>query len=264
MTMEHVDPLLLGLLVVVVLAGAIVNGLIGMGFALVTVNVIAAALGTKEAIIVISALGPPTAIYQFWRFRTADISWRRLQWVLVASLAGSVVGAQLLVLLPAWVISIALGALTLQLVVDVARRERPPMAVHRERLLGPVAGFLGGAANGALGASGPITGSFLLAIGLRGRDFVFAASLIFLAQGLTRAGLFAAYGQYTQPLLLTTAALLVPALVGQQIGIRLHGRVDARMFQRILLLVLFFSSANLLWRGIGGALDAARAAGLIG
>ena len=44
--MEHVDPLLLGLLVAVILGGAMINGLIGMGFALVAVNVMAAALGT--------------------------------------------------------------------------------------------------------------------------------------------------------------------------------------------------------------------------
>ena len=39
--------LILGLLVAVILGGAMINGLIGLGFALVAVNVMAAALGTK-------------------------------------------------------------------------------------------------------------------------------------------------------------------------------------------------------------------------
>ena len=262
--MEHLDPFLVGLLVVVILGGAMINGLIGMGFALVAVNMMAAALGTKEGVVVMSILAPVTAAYQLWLNRGAGAGWRRLQWVVVGALVGSVFGAELLVLLPAWAISLLLGGFTAQFVVDTARRNRPQMTVSRERLFGPAAGFVGGATNGALGASGPIIGSFLIAIGLRGRDFVYAVSLVFLSQGLARAALFQAHGQYTEPLLATAAVLLVPALLGQQVGLLLRGRLDAAMFQKILLAVLLVSSINLVWRGATGALDAARTAGLIG
>ena len=71
--MEHVDPLLLGLLVAVILGGAMINGLIGMGFALVAVNVMAAALGTKEGVVVMSVLAPVTAAYQLWLNRAASV-----------------------------------------------------------------------------------------------------------------------------------------------------------------------------------------------
>ena len=47
-------------------------------------------------------------------------------------------------------------------------------------------------------------------------------------------------------------------------GLLLRGRLDAAMFQKILLAVLLVSSINLVWRGATGALDAARAAWLIG
>jgi uncharacterized membrane protein YfcA len=126
-----------------------------------------------------------------------------------------------------------------------------------------LAGFVSGTTNGAIGASGPIIGSFLLAIGLRAREFVFGISTVFMFQGVTRGSLFALFGQYTTPIVLTAVALLAPALIGQQVGLRLRGRLDARTFKRILLVVLFVSSLNLVARGLDGALTAARGAGLI-
>jgi uncharacterized membrane protein YfcA len=106
-------------------------------------------------------------------------------------------------------------------------------------------------------------GSFLLAIGLRGKEFIFAISLVFFFQGVIRDSVFLVNGQYTAPLLLTSAALLIPALIGQQVGLKLRGRLQPQVFQRILLIVLGVSSANLLLKGINGGIAAARAAGLI-
>jgi uncharacterized membrane protein YfcA len=87
---------------------------------------------------------------------------------------------------------------------------------------------------------------------------------VFLSQGIARAALFQAHGQYTDTLLVTAGWLLIPALLGQQAGLRLRGRLDAAMFQKILLAVLLVSSINLVWRGVVGAVEAARGAGLIG
>jgi uncharacterized membrane protein YfcA len=261
--MAEIDPVLLVLLVVAVFGGAISNGMIGLGMSLFVVNVLAAALGPKSAVVALSIITPVTSGYQLWLNRGAIEILPRLVPVLAGAFVGSLLGAQLLVVLPAWVISLALGAFTIQFVIDQARRERPQIAARRERMFGPLAGFVSGTTNGAIGASGPIIGSFLLAIGLRAREFVFGISTVFMFQGVTRGSLFALFGQYTTPIVLTAVALLAPALIGQQVGLRLRGRLDARTFKRILLVVLFVSSLNLVARGLDGALTAARGAGLI-
>jgi uncharacterized membrane protein YfcA len=259
-----IDPLLLALLVGAVFAGGIANGLIGLGMALFVVNVLAAAFGAKDAVVAMSILTPVTSGLQIWLNRAAAIILPRLVPVLAGALLGTIFGAQLLIVLPAWVISLALGIFTVEFVVDQARRERPQLADHRERMFGPLAGFVSGTTNGAIGASGPIIGSFLLAIGLRAREFVFAISTVFFFQSLIRAGLFVVFDQYRASIVITAVALLAPALVGQQVGLRLRGRLDPLTFKRIILVVLFISSLNLLARGLEGLLAALRGAGILG
>lgn len=258
-----VEPHVLVILVVLILLGAMVNGLVGMGFALLAVNIISFALGSRDAVVVASVLTPITSGLQLYWNRAVAHTWVRLRLLLAGALVGTAAGALLLVVMPGWLISIGLGLFTLQFVWDTARRERPPMAAGRERRLAPFAGFVSGMTNGSLGASGPVVGSFLIAIGLRGREFIFAISLVFVFQGLIRDSIFLVNGQYTAPLLLTSATLLVPALVGQRFGLKLRGRLQPQVFQRVLLIVLAISAANLLLKGVGGGIATAQAAGLI-
>ena len=158
-----------------------------------------------------------------------------------------------------------LALFTVQFVFDRLRRERPTMAASRERAIGPFVGFVSGATNGALGASGPVIGSFLLAIGLRGRRSSSSRSpWCSSCRGSSAARSSRSTGSTRSRSSWPRWPSSCPALIGQQVGLRLRGRVDAKMFQRILLTVLLISSVNLLLRGLDGALDAARAAGLIG
>lgn len=247
-----VDPGVLALLIAAVGLGAFVNGLVGFGFALVAVNILASALGPKQGVLVMSLLSPSISGYQLWHNRAYSGISGRLRSLVIGAIVGSFIGAQLLVVLPGWVISFALGLFTAQFVVGSLRQERPPMRASVERRLAPLAGLTSGITNGAVGASGPVVGSYLIAIGLRGRDFVFGISLVFMVQGIVRGATFLALGQYTWPLAIIALALIVPSFVGQRIGFILQGRLDARLFQRIILVVLLFSSANMLFAGIRG------------
>jgi uncharacterized membrane protein YfcA len=249
-----IDPLLLAVMIGSLFVGGMVNGLIGIGFSLFVVNFLAAAIGTKSGIIVLSLLALFPSAYQMWRTRAYWPTWTRLRSLLAGAAAGSVVGAPLLVLLPVWVISIGLGLLTAQFVVDQAFRRSPPISAGVERRLAPVAGFFSGLSNGAIGAAGPVAGSFLLSLGLRGPEFVFGISTVFTFVSGLRFILFGVAGQYTPDLAVLAGALLIPAMAGQAVGLRLQGRANPKVFQRVLLTVLFFGSASLLIRGGQGML----------
>jgi uncharacterized protein len=244
------DPLVLLALVGALSVAALINGMVGLGFALLSVNVLAFVLGAKDAVIVMSLLTPLMSGLQLIRHRAFAPIWRRFRWMLVWALAGSVVGTQLLVILPGAVISLALGAFTVWYVVNGLREERAPLAASTERRLAPVTGLVGGITNSTIGASGPVFASYLGALGLRGREFAFAISLFFCSMGLLRFGLIAAFQLYTVPLALTAMAVFVPAALSQWAGFWLQGRFPARTLYRIVLVILLVASINLLWRGL--------------
>ena len=201
-----------------------------------------------------SLIAPFLSSYQLRHNWSFIAGWARFRSLIVGSIAGSIVGAQLLVILPAWAIALALGLFTAQFVVDRMRRERPALAHHTERRLAPVVGFVAGTTNSALGASGPVMGSYLLALGMRGREFAFGISIVFFVQALIRMGSLAVLGQYTLPLAQLSLVLLWPALLGQYLGQRYQGRVKPANFQRVLLVVLLVSAANMLIQGGRGML----------
>jgi uncharacterized protein len=246
------DPAILAALTVAVLGAGFVNGTIGFGFSLLVVNVLAVALGAKPGIVVISLIAPVMSGTQLWHFRAHAASWMRYRTLLAAALVGSLIGAQLLVLLPGSLISLALGLFTASYVVTQLRAERPALATTTERVMAPVAGLVAGLSNGSLGASGPVLGTYLTAIGLRGGAFVFAISLIFFSMAFVRGSLLAVDGLYTAALVATAVILVVPAWLGQRVGFWLRGRLRAALLQRVVLLVLLVAAADLLVRGAQG------------
>lgn len=240
-------PLIVGLVGLLTVA-AFVNGTIGFGFALLAVNALAAVLDAKTGVIVMSVITPITTGLQSWHHRDRRDVLPRLRAMIAASLVGSLVGTQLLVRLPGHAITLALGVFTIWFAVRSMRAERPPMAGSTERWLGPIAGVVGGISNGALGASGPVFGSYLTAIGLRGADFAFAISIAFFAMAILRIGLLAALDQYTLTIVGTGLALAVPAVLGQRVGFWFRGRLRTRALYRGVLVVLLVAGVNLLVR----------------
>jgi hypothetical protein len=245
----------LGPAVVVALVGAIfgaafVNGVIGFGFALLAVNVLAVALGVKDGIIVLSLLTPFVSGLHVWRYRREAATFSRLGALIVGAVVGTALGAEILVVLPGYVISLALGLFTAVDALFELRGGRASVPRGMERRLAPVVGLVGGLANGALGAAGPVLGLYLLSIGIRGAAFAFAISAAFFAMSLVRTGVFAVLGQYTAAALVLAAILLAPSVVGQRAGFWLRGRLATSTVERAVLVVLLLAGLNLLYRGV--------------
>jgi uncharacterized membrane protein YfcA len=246
------EPALLVALALAVGLAAFINGTIGFGFALLAVNALAVVMGAKSGVVVMSLLAPVVSGLQLIHHRDFIPPWRRLAWLLGGAILGSIVGTQLLVALPSPLISIALGVFTIGYVAVTLPGERPPLALHIERRLAPLAGFVGGLSNGALGASGPVFGTYLTAIGLRGRDFTAAISGMFFTLGILRIGQLALLDQYSTPLLAIAGLLIVPSVVVQRVGQWFRGRLPAALVYRGVLIVLALAGVSLIIRGVDG------------
>lgn len=240
--------------VAVVLVAAFLNGAAGYGFAVVAVAGFAFVLDPKLGIIVISLITPvltTSQLHRHWAFRGVT---RRIAVVLVASMVGSVFGTQLLIILPGYVLLLLLGIFALWYAVSSLRNGPMRLSPERERYAAPAVGLVAGIVNGAVGAAGPVLGSYLLAIGLKGRDWVFAISVVFWAMSLIRMLTLAAAGQYQLEIVLLGLGLALPAYLAQSGGFAMQARFSAETFQRIILIVLLLASANLLSRGISQAI----------
>jgi len=249
--MSDLLPILL--LGAVAFLAALVGGVVGFGFSLLGIAALTLVLDPKVAIVVFSLAAPALSLLQLhhhWQERAVA---NRLRVLLVFAGIGSIVGTSLLVALPSWVLSIALGLFCLFYVGSTLRSGRPPLAPRTERMLGPIVGLGAGLFNGSLGASGPVVGSYLHAIGLYKRQFAFAISSVFVLMGVVRATSLAVLGAYTTTTFLLGASLLVPAAIGQQIGFRVQARLDHRRFELAVLALLTLSAVNLIVKGIVGA-----------
>jgi uncharacterized membrane protein YfcA len=241
-------------LVIVVLVAAFLNGAAGYGFAFVAVVCFAFVLDPKVGIIVISVITPVLTtlqLHRHWAFRGVT---RRIAALLAGSVVGTVVGTQLLIILPGYVLSLLLAGFAVWFAVSSMRRGPMKLSAARERYAAPPVGLIAGIANGTVGASGPVLGSYLLAIGLKGRDWVFAISVVFWAMSLIRAVTLGVTGQYHLEIVLLGLALSVPAYVAQAGGFAMQARLSAEAFQRIILVILLVSGANLLVRGLSQAI----------
>lgn len=133
---------------VAVLVGAVVQGAVGFGLALVVVPVLA--LVRPEALpAVVLLLAIPTAgfmVAREWRFADA----RGLVWILAGRLVGTLGGVGLLALIPAGFLSMLFGGLVLAAVLASLARPKIPLR-NRTRLAG-------GVASGVMGTAGGVGG----------------------------------------------------------------------------------------------------------
>lgn len=243
-----------GFLVLVVGVASFLNGAAGFGFAVVAVAGFTLLLDPKVALIVMSTITPLLTTVQLrrhWHYRGVAT---RLRVLLATAMIGSAIGTQLLIVLPSYILAILLGLFALWYALSSLRSGPLVLAPELERYAAPGVGLVAGIVNGTIGASGPVLGSYLLAIGLKGREWVFAISSAFWIMSLVRVTTLSIAGQYQVEIVLLGLGLAVPAYLAQAGGFVVQARFSVETFQRVVVFVLLGASANLLWRGIGQAL----------
>lgn len=249
----------IGLLVVlslVVLLASTVHGVTGLGFSLIALAALATVLQPRLAVVlmsVTSVLLQPFQLAYHWEYRGVT---PRIMPVVIAGGLGAAIGSSLFAVVPAYVVAIGLGAVCLLFVVTSLRGRPMRVSPTAERGIGPIVGGIAGVSTGAVGAAGPIVGSYLLAIGLSGRAFVFAITATFAVMSVVRLATLALLGEYTAEIALVAVSLAIPGWLGQRMGFWLQGKLSSRGFERVILIALTVASANLIYRGVAQGIEA--------
>ncbi len=159
--------------------------------------------------------------------------------------------AQLVRIVPASTFLMMIGGpvvffATIQLLgVKLTLKER---SARIEAVGGAIAGFVGGMS----GVWGPPTVAYLTALNTPKKDQVRIQGVIY---GLGAIALTLAHtgsGVLRSETIPLSALLVVPALAGMWLGIRLQDRIDQTTFRRATLLVLLIAGLNLVRRALMG------------
>lgn len=234
----------------IILAAGVVNGWTSIGFAMIAAAGFALAIDPKTAVLLLAVTTPFISAVQLINHRRHAPGWRRLIPLGIGCFVGVPIGALLLAYMERETIALLIGVLAIYFVATSLFGMAPRVPMRAEPVAGPLAGLAAGVANGTVGVSGPVLGTYLLAIGTSPAAFGFSISVLFFSMGLVRIASLVALGELTGPLIGLGALLLIPALAGQQIGLRLHRLAAPARARQGALVVIGIAGVSLLARGL--------------
>lgn len=220
-------PFLLMLLWIMVAVAALVQGTVGIGFALIVAPIFALVDPTSLPVTLLILMLPLNA-HVAWRERS-DIDWYGTGWITLGRFAGTFAGLALLLALSVRQMEIAVGFFTI--LAALIALFAPPFAPRRDSAAG--VGLFTGISETATGIGGPpLALLYQHAAGPRLRATVAACFLIGEIFSLVMLG----FSGRVRPDHIIAAAMLVPAVIlGTFLSRHAHARVPAARLRSAVL-----------------------------
>jgi uncharacterized membrane protein YfcA len=230
----------LSLVAFAVFLGSVLNGVVGFGFALVTVPLISIAAGPKEAVVLSALFGLLSNTGVSIRHRD-EIEVPVVRRIVLGAVLGMPAGLVVILVVPEAPLKVAISTVVLVSVGLLARGwviHDPP---HRVDVL---TGVISGALNTSVGISGPPVVMNLQGRRLAKGPFRASAACVFALSGVVALALFGVAGQIHPDTVLAAAVAVLAWPLGWFVGDLLHHRFDEERF-RSLVLVLLVATALL-------------------
>jgi hypothetical protein len=232
------------------LLGGIVKGVIGLGLATISLALLSAAFGLPVAVQLIVI---PSVVTNFWQaiYGGAFVQLLGRFWsMLLASALGTWLAYGVLLVAHPKAMTLVLGViLCLYALNDLRTFIRIPR-IRREKLASPVVGLMTGVLAGSTGSMVMPVIAYLQGLGLKRDDLIQMMGISFTVSTCAIGLAIVDHNGFDTPLLMTSMAALVPALVGMKLGQMLRGRLSETLFHRYLLLGLLVIGVHLIWKGI--------------
>lgn len=248
------SPILLSMAVGVTLFAAFVKGAVGFAMPMIMISGFSSFLAPETALAALIIPTVLTNIFQASRdgFRAiweGIVKYRRY---LVAMLVMIMVTAQLVSVIPSWLMFLLLGVpITIYTVTQIIGL-KTFIPEHLRGRAEIIVGAFAGAIGGISGVWGPPTALYLTAIDtpkreqVRVQGMIFGTGAVVLLVAHLQSGVLNAT---TAPL---SAMLVIPALVGMGLGVLVHDRMDQARFRKATMWVLLVAGLNLIRRGVVG------------
>lgn len=238
----------LALAVAITLFAGFVKGAIGFAMPMIMMSAFTAFLPGPLALALLVLPTFATNIAQAFRQGPAAAadSARRFRLHILAVIAALAVSAQFVTDIPKALMSGLLGAPILAFALwQLAGRSMKIRIEHRTRVE-VVLGLIGGLYGGISGIWGPPLIVLLLSLGTEKQEMLRVQGVVFL---IGSVALFAAHlqsGVLNSNSLPLSALLVIPALIGNRLGLAVQDRLDPQKFRRWTLILLALTGANLI------------------
>jgi uncharacterized protein len=246
-----IDWRLIAAVAVLLLAG-ISKGVVGIGIPVIGVPILVGLYGDLRSVLLATIVATavadvPLLIRNRKRMRDASV----LIGYMATGLIGVVIGTRLLVFLRPQILSGVLAVVTIAFVVLSWTGRTPTIGKAQASRFGPFFGLIAGMLQGAAGASGPVTISYLLSMQLSREGFLFAINAVFFILDWTQLASLVQLG-YTPPLLAAAGVALVLSSIGMIVGFAIQSKIDDRLFRRGVLILLACAAGGLIYRVVRG------------
>ncbi|MCY4151217.1 MAG: sulfite exporter TauE/SafE family protein [Aestuariivita sp.] len=240
------------LAIVVTIAAGIVKGTIGFALPLIMISGLSIIMEPKLALAAIVLPALLTNLHQTFRngiraaLEAATEHWRfMLATCLVLTLT-----AQSVAIIPTHVLYLVIGVpvVTLAVIQLIGFRMTisPQHRVRAEWIIGSITGIFGGIS----ATWGPTTVLYLLAINSPKSRQIIVQGTVYGIGSIAYLLAHLQSGIFNLENVFLSAFLILPALIGMAIGMRLQQKLDANRFRTVTLIVLVLLGFNLIRRGL--------------
>jgi uncharacterized membrane protein YfcA len=222
---------------------------IGLGLPLTAVSIMGSVVPLPTAIAFIAIPVVATNLYQAFEGGRA-LEMLRKYWVInLCSVAGTVVGAQILFLVDARILTTLLGVVVVYVAIN-ATRFRIRISDRAAPWAAPPLGILSGLLTGTTGSVGIPIALYLQARDVDKESFLRAIALTFLVSASMLVLALIEKGAISETNAMISAISLVPAFAGMMIGQRLRGYLSEDRFRMFVYVFLLIAAANLIRKGL--------------
>lgn len=249
--MPELDPERLAIICVAFFIAGVVKGIVGQGLPSVVLAILTVTVGLKAALALLLA---PTFVTNVWQAvdgRALGMILRRTWTLLAAVFAGAWLGVGVLASTDAALMSILMGLTLAAYGLTGLVRPVLPAPGRHEIWLAPVVGVVNGLLSGMTGSLAIPGVPYMQALGFDKNTLVQGMGLLFTVSTVAVAIAMSDHRLLSVELALSSAAGIVPALIGMWAGQQVRHRLSEETFKRTMFCTLIAIGAFIVWRAVG-------------
>lgn len=242
------DPTTLLLIGLVFMLAGLVKGVVGVGLPMVSLALLTTVIGLKPAVALTVVPVVVTNLYQSLAGGQLTAILRRVWSLLLLLMLATWFGAGVLAGSDSHFLTAGLGTILICYSLYSLTRSQIPSPGAYEGWLSPLVGALAGLSNGMTGTILVPGVLYLQALGLSRDALVQTLGVVFLVSGLSLGVALASHGLMSLQVAGTSAAALIPAVIGMYAGQHLRKRMSEERFRQIFFIALLLIGCNLVLR----------------